>query len=34
MTEEEVDNFIKRADKNADGNIDYEEFVSMISNQN
>jgi len=34
MSEEEVDDFIVRADKNKDGNVDYEEFIQMVSKQN
>ena len=34
MTEREVDDLIAEADVNRDGDIDYEEFVKMLTRQN
>ena len=33
MTESEVDDLIAEADVNRDGDIDYEEFVKMLTRQ-
>jgi Ca2+-binding EF-hand superfamily protein len=31
MTQEEVDDFIRRADVNKDGSVDYEEFLRLLT---